>query len=255
LAEKSIETVGSSIRMSGRACGVSGIGNGLSDLDRLDAGDGDQVSGAGLLHLDSLEPLVAERTVTFFACSRRRHGGRRRRGRLADAAVDDAADEEPADVIVPVEHRGPGTGGHRRSKRGGGTVVRIVSKSGASERPGSRRSDVAEPARAFVYRTGNSSWSGVASRSMKEVVHLVEDLGRPRVARSILLMTTMGGRPASSALFSTKPVCGSGPSAASTRSRTPSTRVSAEKRYHDHGQDTSDRVPARPRSPWTRPDA
>src|SRR2546426_8698755 len=33
------------------------------------------------------------------------------------------------------------------------TVARIVSKSGSSERPGCRRSEVAVPARAFVYRT------------------------------------------------------------------------------------------------------
>ena len=41
--------------------------------------------------------------------------------------------------------------------------------------------------------------------------------------RSILLITTIGGRPASSALRSTKRVCGSGPSLASTSSSTPST--------------------------------
>src|SRR5256885_2778782 len=44
--------------------------------------------------------------------------------------------------------------------------------------------------------------------------------------RSILLMPTMGESRASSAFFRTNGVCGSGPSAASTRSSTPSTSVS-----------------------------
>ena len=44
--------------------------------------------------------------------------------------------------------------------------------------------------------------------------------------RSILLMTTIGVRRRSSALRSTKRVCGSGPSEASTRSSTPSTIAS-----------------------------
>ena len=44
--------------------------------------------------------------------------------------------------------------------------------------------------------------------------------------RSILLMHTIGGSPASRAFFSTKRVCGSGPSEASTSSMTPSTMAS-----------------------------
>ena len=45
--------------------------------------------------------------------------------------------------------------------------------------------------------------------------------------RSILLITTITGRSSASALRSTKRVCGSGPSEASTSNITPSTIVSA----------------------------
>ena len=59
----------------------------------------------------------------------------------------------------------------------------------------------------------------------EQLVDLVDDLGDARVGRSTLLTTRITGSSASSALRSTKRVCGSGPSEASTSSSTPSTIV------------------------------
>ena len=59
LDENSIETVGSSMRMSGSATGFSRSADGLADVDRLDAGDGDDLAGACPRDLDALQPLVA----------------------------------------------------------------------------------------------------------------------------------------------------------------------------------------------------
>jgi hypothetical protein len=60
----------------------------------------------------------------------------------------------------------------------------------------------------------------------EQLVDLVDDLGDARVRRSTLLTTRITGSLPSSALRSTKRVCGSGPSDASTSSSTPSTIVS-----------------------------
>ena len=60
----------------------------------------------------------------------------------------------------------------------------------------------------------------------EQLVDLVDDLRDARVGRSTLLTTRITGSFASSALRSTKRVCGSGPSEASTSSSTPSTIVS-----------------------------
>src|SRR4028119_2348522 len=70
---------------------------------------------------------------------------------------------------------------------------------------------------------GKSSCSSEAPRSaMRSKVRSTTSSGRASW-RSILFMTTMGLRPSSMALRSTKRVWGMGPSAASTRSRQPST--------------------------------
>src|SRR6478735_4340672 len=69
---------------------------------------------------------------------------------------------------------------------------------------------------------GKSACHSAASKSQnRSNVSLSTSSGRASW-RSILLITTMTGRPSSSVLDRTKRVCGSGPSAASTRSRTPS---------------------------------
>jgi len=50
---------------------------------------------------------------------------------------------------------------------GDGTWERIASKRGCRFRPAASPRTAAVPARAFVIRIGKSSWSSVASRSMK----------------------------------------------------------------------------------------
>ena len=54
-----METVGSSMCMTGRATGFSRVAHRLADLDALDARDGHEVARAGLGDLDALQPLVA----------------------------------------------------------------------------------------------------------------------------------------------------------------------------------------------------
>ena len=51
----------------------------------------------------------------------------------------------------------------------------------------------------------------------KQPVHLVQHFAGTGVGRSILLITTIGARPRSSAFMSTKRVCRQGPSQASTK--------------------------------------
>ena len=110
--------------------------------------------------------------------------------------------------------------------RGGGKYSTMVSKSASSVRSvwaRSARSLTAQPSRPDAYRKGASSCSWPASRSMKSSRTSSCTCMVRASARSTLLTTTTGSRPSSSALRVTKRVCGMGPSAASTRIRTPST--------------------------------
>ena len=61
LTPKIIETVGSSIAVGGIASPVLGVDDRLADGDVLDAGQADDVAGAGLLDLHA---LAARRTRT-----------------------------------------------------------------------------------------------------------------------------------------------------------------------------------------------
>ncbi len=88
-------------------------------------------------------------------------------------------------------------------------------------------SSPARPALAFAYTIGNSIWLSSASRSRKSSYTSFTTSSLRASGRSTLLTTRITGSRASSALRSTKRVCGSGPSLASTSSRTPSTMVSA----------------------------
>src|SRR2546426_11549232 len=86
---------------------VIGVGHRLTNLDRVHAGDGHEVARARLRDLDALQALVAVE-----------HGDLRvldgpvamddgHALGLADAPVDEAPDDQPADVVVPVQHRHP----------------------------------------------------------------------------------------------------------------------------------------------------
>ena len=79
------------------------------------------------------------------------------------------------------------------------------------------------PVTALAYTTGKSACSSLAPNSMnRSKVWLSAETGSASL-RSTLLITTMARWPRSRAFFSTKRVCGMGPSAASTSSSTPST--------------------------------
>ena len=98
-----------------------------------------------------------------------------------------------------------------------------ASKSGASPVPLAPGSVTAHPSRPAAYRNGASSCASSASRSISSSsTSSWISPGRASV-RSILFTTTTGSNPSASALRVTKRVCGIGPSAASTRSSTPST--------------------------------
>ena len=82
------------------------------------------------------------------------------------------------------------------------------------------------PLRAEANRNGQSSWSSEASRSIIRSRHSSTTSAGRASGRSILLMHTIARCPSSSALRSTKRVCGIGPSKASTSRITPSTILS-----------------------------
>ena len=57
LTEKTIEIVGSSMCSGGSGAGVCGRGDGLADLDALEAGEGHDLAAGGLVRLDPLEAV------------------------------------------------------------------------------------------------------------------------------------------------------------------------------------------------------
>ncbi len=111
------------------------------------------------------------------------------------------------------------------SNVGAGIVSSSWSNNGTrfSARPAAPGVSPAWPARALQYTIGNSIWLSSASRSRKSSYTSFTTSVIRASGRSTLLTTSNTGSRASSALRSTKRVCGSGPSLASTRSSTPST--------------------------------
>ena len=147
-------------------------------------------------------------------------------------ARGDAADGETADVVVVVEVVDQHLQRPLRSPRGRRRDVARGSRrrAASASRPGASATRVTRPAPCAGDRVdAPGSRSGARSRRGRCTA---SRRGRaPPCARascrSILLMTSTVGRPMTSALESTNRVCGSGPSAASTSSSTPSTRRSA----------------------------
>src|SRR5207245_2365134 len=202
------------------------IGDGLADFDRLDSGDRDEVAGAGLRDLDSLQSLVPVEHRDLGELGGAVPVDDGDAVGLADAPVDDAADDEPAHVIVPVEHRDAELEAHRgveaRWRDGGEDRLEERDQRAAGLREVGRRR--AGPR----VRVEDGELELVLGRVEvdEEVVHLVEDLGRPRVAAVDLVDDDDGREPGLEGLLQHEPGLGSGPSAASTRRSTPSTSVS-----------------------------
>src|SRR3984885_1616493 len=96
-------------------------------------------------------------------------------------------------------------------------------KSGLTFSPTTFFSVLTQPARALAKRMGKSIWCSSASRSRNNSSTWCTTSSMRASGRSTLLMTSTTGSRASSVLPSTKRVCGSGPSEASTSNRTPST--------------------------------
>src|SRR6185503_5791859 len=71
----------------------------------FDPRDGHQVARARLADLDALEPLVAVQDGHLGELDRAVAVHDRHALGLANPAVEDAPDDEAADVVVPVEHR------------------------------------------------------------------------------------------------------------------------------------------------------
>ena len=106
---------------------------------------------------------------------------------------------------------------------GGGTCFRTRSNSGSMSLCSASSEVAAQPWRAEAKSVGKSSCSSLAS-SAENRSNTSSCTSWARASeRSTLLISTIGFRPRRSALPSTNLVCGSGPSAASTSSTTPST--------------------------------
>ncbi len=109
------------------------------------------------------------------------------------------------------------------SRSGAGTCERIKSNSGFKFSLASASSFTAQPCRPEANSIGKSNCSSLApSAANRSKISLCTSSGRAS-CRSILFTTTIGFRPRASALPSTNLVCGSTPSAASTRITAPST--------------------------------
>ena len=91
----------------GQGHGLLEVADGLADLHRLDAGHRHQLARGGLGNLHALEPLVAVEHRHLARLHAAVAVDHRHPIVLADAAVDDAADDEPAHVVVPVERGCP----------------------------------------------------------------------------------------------------------------------------------------------------
>ncbi len=220
-------TVGSSTVMIGQRLGVGQVGDRLAYLRVFEAREGHDVPRAHLVGLDALQSEVREglrdarlghRAVLVDQVARTR--------RVPDAAAPHAADHDASQVLGVVEV------GDQHLERGGevGLGRRDLLQDGLEELAH------VVPWGVHVLEGPALARHGVEDREVEllvrgaEVGHQVEgevdDLFGPGVWRSILLMTTMGLRPSSMALRSTKRVWGIGPSTASTSSRQPSTMPS-----------------------------
>ncbi len=106
---------------------------------------------------------------------------------------------------------------------GGGTWRRISSNNADRSLRGPSSETSAQPCRPEAYSIGKSSCASLAPRAAnRSNTSLCTSSGRAS-PRSTLLTTTMGCRPRARALPTTNLVCGSTPSAASTRTIAPST--------------------------------
>ena len=81
-------------------------------------------------------------------------------------AVKDARDGEAAEVVAVIKVSDQYLQRTVSSPFGAGIVLTMASNSGCRFSPGLSMSVVAVPSFALVYRTGKSSWSSPASRSM-----------------------------------------------------------------------------------------
>ena len=115
--------------------------------------------------------------------------------------------------------------GASRLPRAGGTWLAIRSKSGVMSLRSSARSATAQPCLEEAKSVGKSSCASVAPNAAnRSKIMSWTSWGRASL-RSTLLITTMGRRPSASAFMVTNLVWGMGPSAASTRTTTPSTML------------------------------
>ena len=92
----------------GQRSRVVGVGEGLADRDLVDAGDGDEIAGAGLVDGHAGELLGEEQLGDLHALDRPVGAAPRGLLALAHGAFHDAAQCEAADVLVGVEVGHPG---------------------------------------------------------------------------------------------------------------------------------------------------
>ena len=103
LTPKIIDTVGSSIATGGIAMPMLGVGDGLADGDVLDAGEADDVAGSGLLDFDPLQAVEGVELGHLRFVDQVVELADDDRIANLDAAVEDAADGDAADVIARIE--------------------------------------------------------------------------------------------------------------------------------------------------------
>ncbi len=215
---------------------VLDVGEGVADHDLGDTRDGDDVTGHGDLagltvDADGLQQLGDLDVLDAVGVHPRDVLP------LAELAVVDADQREATEEVGGVE-----VGDVGLQRRGGITLGRRhvlhedveqhVEVLGVGACPSSGRFIDALPSRPDAYRTGRSSSASAAAaasssrsdaRSRSRSWASVTTSSMRASGRSVLFTTMMTGSDAASALRSTKRVCGSGPSDASTSSTTPST--------------------------------
>ena len=221
-----IESEGSSTVVTGSGRGSIGIGDRLADRHVRKPGDRHDLPRARLLGGDAVEGLgdVELRDAGVLDLAVR--PAPRDRGSLAQGAVVDTAEREPADVRRRVEVR------DERLQR----VIRVVrgrghgGEQGADERP--------EVGRELVRREARLAGTGVRVHDREldlrlvgveveeELVDLVDHLLRARVGPVDLVDDEHDGQVRLERLTQHEARLGSGPSLASTSSSTPSTIVS-----------------------------
>ena len=222
------ESDGSSTWMTGSGRGSSRSASVSPIVTSARPGERDDLARAGLLRLDAVERLRHVQLADLRALDRPVGAAPGDRLAAADDAVADAADGQAPDVErgVEVGDVAPAAGGPG-SCRGAGTCSSSRSMSGPRSCGERVRLEPGAPGLARCSRRSGTR-SGPRPRRGRGTGR------RPRrrtsamraSGRSTLLITRITGSRASSALRSTKRVCGSGPSEASTSSSTPSTIVS-----------------------------